>query len=491
MIGQTVGNYQVLKLLGEGGMGAVYLAEHPGIGRKAAVKVLRGELASNEEVIQRFFNEARAANAIKHPGIVEIFDFGKLSSGGSYIIMELLEGDSLASRIKRGGFRIADVQEIAYQTAGALAAAHEKGIVHRDLKPDNIFLVPDQQTPGRELVKILDFGIAKLAGSQAGAGSVRTRTGTVMGTPLYMSPEQCRGTTEVDHRTDIYALGIILYELLCGAPPFVSEGHGELIHMHIAVAPAPPRSHNPGIPADLEAVVMKALAKDPARRFQSMSELQRALRSGTAPTLALDQGGVQGGVLTPSPVAASLPRTSTLGVSAMEVGKPLSVRTRRPLWRVAVPVGALVVAGTLAALKLGGGGPDGPTVAGGAASADRSAVAVPSAAPRAAAPFPAPSAAAAAPAPSPTAAAAAVPVPAPAEASRVVPVPAPTAAPAGTPREISDATASGSGTSRSARKRDRGSRRSPSAAPAPASPSPSPPAPAAPAPATPKDPVPI
>jgi serine/threonine protein kinase len=286
VIGETVGNYRVTKLLGEGGMGAVYLAEHPGIGRKAAVKVLHPDLTRHTDIATRFFNEARAANAIHHPGIVEVLDFGTLPTGVSYIVMEFLDGDSLAKRLRTGGRPpVATALEYARQAAAALGAAHDAGIVHRDLKPDNLYVVPDPRNPGREMIKVLDFGIAKLGAGPTNPGSVKTRTGTIMGTPVYMSPEQCRGTKEVDHRTDIYALGIILYEMLCGTPPFVSEGHGELIHLHISQPPPPPRSRNPEIPARLEATVLRALAKDPAQRFQTMDEFSRELVGG-GPTAA-------------------------------------------------------------------------------------------------------------------------------------------------------------------------------------------------------------
>jgi eukaryotic-like serine/threonine-protein kinase len=346
MINQTVGNYRILKLLGEGGMGAVYLAEHPGIGRKAAVKVLHPGMAQNEEVVTRFFNEARAANAVKHPGIVEIFDFGTLPTGATYIIMEFLEGESLAARIRRSGrIRIGDAVEFAYQTAAVLGAAHEKGIVHRDLKPDNLFLIPDTHTPGREMVKVLDFGIAKLNAGAGGSGSVKTRTGTVMGTPLYMSPEQCRGNKEVDHRTDIYALGIILYEMLCGDPPFVSEGHGELIHMHIGTPPAPPRTHNPGIPQDLERVVLKALAKDPGQRFATMGDVQQALRGAQARTVSAPQVDP----VAPTPRAPrSDPPQTTFTAAASMIENQITQR-RRSKW--AAPAIGLVVA---AAIVVGG-----------------------------------------------------------------------------------------------------------------------------------------
>ncbi len=264
-------------------MGAVYLAEHPGIGRKAAVKVLHPSLADKQDVVTRFLNEARAANAVRHPGIVEIFDFGTLASGATYIIMEFLEGQSLAARFRKTKrFEIDRAVEIACQIAAPLGAAHEKGIVHRDLKPDNLFLVPDPHMHGREALKVLDFGIAKLILAAPSGGSMKTRTGTIIGTPVYMSPEQCRGTREVDHRTDIYALGVILYEMVCGEPPFVSEGQGELIHMHIATAPSAPRSHNPAIPEDLEEIILRALAKDPNDRFQTMDDFAGALKGAPA-----------------------------------------------------------------------------------------------------------------------------------------------------------------------------------------------------------------
>ena len=278
MIGETVGNYRITALIGEGGMGVVYAAEHPGIGRRAAVKILHPAMAQNQEMVSRFFNEARAANAIRHPGIVEVFDFGTLPSGASYIIMELLEGESLSSRLRRTRTLTPELAgTLVAQAAGALGAAHAAGIVHRDLKPDNLFLCPDYQTRGAERVKVLDFGIAKLGAGSNQLGSVKTRTGSVMGTPAYMSPEQCRGTREVDHRTDIYALGVILYQLVCGQPPFESEGFGEMVHMQISAPPTPPRAYNPAIPADLEGIILCALAKNPGDRFQSMEQMQAAL----------------------------------------------------------------------------------------------------------------------------------------------------------------------------------------------------------------------
>ncbi|HEV7554922.1 MAG TPA: serine/threonine-protein kinase, partial [Kofleriaceae bacterium] len=199
MLGTSIGNYHVTAQIGEGGMGAVYLAHHVMLGRPAAIKILLPHLSHDHDIVARFFNEARAATAVRHPGIVEIFDFGYFGDC-AYLVMEYLDGDSLADRRHRLG-RIAPARAIALarQVAGALAAAHERGIVHRDLKPDNLFVVADPEVPGGERIKILDFGIAKLGGD---ASPIKTHTSAVLGTPMYMAPEQCRGAGHVDARTD-------------------------------------------------------------------------------------------------------------------------------------------------------------------------------------------------------------------------------------------------------------------------------------------------
>src|SRR6266700_1336486 len=278
MIGQSIGNYRIVKLLGEGGMGVVYLAEHPGLRRRAAVKILHPELARRDEMVQRLFNEARAANAIGHRGIVEVSDFGVLPSGAPYLLMEFLDGQSLAARMKAAGpLSPAAAFDIASQAASALDAAHARGVIHRDLKPDNLFLIQDPHLPGCEMVKILDFGIAKLAQPAVNAGDVRTRTGAILGTPRYMSPEQCRDSRDVDHRTDIYSLGVMLYEMLAGEPQFVSSSWGELVHMHIGVVPASLRTRIPDVPESVDQIVLRALEKDPGARFQSMADLREAL----------------------------------------------------------------------------------------------------------------------------------------------------------------------------------------------------------------------
>src|SRR5215467_3695128 len=192
MLGRTLGNYNVVSKIGEGGMGVVYLGRHVTLGRPAAIKVLHPSLSSNEDMVTRFFNEARAASAVRNPGIVEVFDFGVLEDQSAYIVMEFLEGENLGARIRRGRMPVAPAMTIVRAIARALQAAHEQGIVHCDLKPDNVFLVPDPELPSGERVKLLDFGIAKLA--PFGGEGRHTRTGTVMGTPTYMAPEQCRGS---------------------------------------------------------------------------------------------------------------------------------------------------------------------------------------------------------------------------------------------------------------------------------------------------------
>jgi hypothetical protein len=279
LIGATIGNYRVVSKLGEGGMGSVYLAEHPLIGKKVALKVLHEEYSANQDVVGRFFNEAKAVNDIQHPNIVDIIDYGVVQTqqgpGFVYFIMEFLGGESLASCVQRESpMQPERVFSIGMQVADALAASHAKGIIHRDLKPDNIYLI----TRGREkdFVKVLDFGIAKLTGDAP--GSRRTRTGIVMGTPAYMSPEQCEGKGNIDARTDVYALGIVLYEMITGQVPFAGEGYGEVLVQHLTKRPARPTTSRGAVPPYVEAVIMKSLEKKRDDRFQTMEDFIEALR---------------------------------------------------------------------------------------------------------------------------------------------------------------------------------------------------------------------
>jgi serine/threonine protein kinase len=275
-VGSRIGSYIVRGVLGQGGMGTVYLAEHSVIGKKVAIKVLKRDLAGHDNLVARFINEAKAKELVGHPGIVDVLDFGNLPSGVPYLVMEYLQGESLAQRIARlERLPVRDAATITWETASAVGAAHVKGIIHRDLKPENLFLARDPATPEVERVKVLDFGIAKL---HANPSKISTQTGAVMGTPVYMSPEQCRGAREdVDERTDIYSLGIILYEMLCGKPPFQGEAFGDLLLRHMTEAPAPPSSLNHEVSESIEEVVMRALAKRKEDRYSSMRELQTGL----------------------------------------------------------------------------------------------------------------------------------------------------------------------------------------------------------------------
>ncbi|MBA3464946.1 MAG: serine/threonine protein kinase [Deltaproteobacteria bacterium] len=275
MIGQVLGSYRVVSRLGAGGMGSVWLAEHQMLGSRVAIKVLLPEMSSHRKMVQRFFDEARAATRIQDPGIVTVLDFG-WHEGSAYIVMESLVGETVADRLRRvNRMGVVEVMRFAQQCAIAMAAAHARGIVHRDLKPDNLFLVSDPAVPGGERIKILDFGIAKLL-DEDDPNRSRTQTGVIMGTPAFMSPEQCRGAGEVDHRTDVYALGCVVFMMLCGRPPFIFGAPGDMIVAHISQAPPPPSAFVPGLPEELDDLIARCLAKDPAARFASMTELVRA-----------------------------------------------------------------------------------------------------------------------------------------------------------------------------------------------------------------------
>jgi tRNA A-37 threonylcarbamoyl transferase component Bud32 len=310
LIGKSIGNYQIKAKLGEGGMGAVYLGEHPLIGKRVAVKVLLEELASKEDIVSRFFNEAKAVNDIGHSNIVDIVDFGKTKNDAGqeivYFIMEFLDGESLAARLRRTGLTFKETMHVMEQCCSALAASHAKGIVHRDLKPENIYLCP--RGNDKNFVKLLDFGIAKLTGDSG--QSHKTRTGLVIGTPTYMSPEQCEGKGLIDHRSDVYSLGIVMYELLTGRVPFPGEGFGEILVAHLTKTPDPPSRINPDINPALESIVMHAIEKDRNRRFQSMNEFAAAVEQPDA-HLAQYQG-------LPSPASSSHPGVHSGGTMMMD-----------------------------------------------------------------------------------------------------------------------------------------------------------------------------
>ncbi len=386
LIGLTIGNYRVSQKLGEGGMGAVYLAEHPHIGKKVALKILHAEFASNNDVVSRFFNEAKAVNDIGHPNIVDIVDYGVLTTGPSgeglvYFIMEFLPGITLTELIRRESPLPPErALSICLQVADALSASHKSNIVHRDLKPDNIILI--QRGREKDFVKLLDFGIAKLTGDQP--GSRRTRTGLVMGTPAYMSPEQCEGRGNVDHRADIYALGIVLYEMITGRVPFYGEGYGEVLVQHLTQAPPPPSTIRGLIPPHVEQVILKALEKRPEMRFPTMDEMSKALmdpvgyveaRGGVAnflvtPITPTNEPIAPVSRLTPSPVSrltpvpGSVTTPTTLGGAAGQLAPPGNSKKG-----LIIGVGVAAIAAGVAAMLLLGGGSGGGDGGGGGAAA--------------------------------------------------------------------------------------------------------------------------
>jgi eukaryotic-like serine/threonine-protein kinase len=276
MIGEEIGSYTLVSKIGEGGMGAVYLGQHKLLKRKAAVKLLLDEFNGDENVVKRFINEARATSQIIHPGIVRIFDFGKTESGKTYMIMEMLEGETLLQRGRElGRLAIVDAVNIIRQMAEALSVAHGMKVVHRDLKPENVFIVQDPTAPRGERAKILDFGIAKML--DPSAGGAHTQTGSILGTPVYMSPEQCCSAPNIDHRADLYTLGCVFFHILCGQPPFNVDGIGALIGAHMYTQPPIPSTLVASIPPSLDAILLKMLAKKPDDRFANMTELIAAL----------------------------------------------------------------------------------------------------------------------------------------------------------------------------------------------------------------------
>jgi serine/threonine-protein kinase len=303
IIGTTVGVYRVSRLLGVGGMGRVYKGVHPSIGSRVAIKVLSRECADRPELVERFFSEARAVNLIRHESIVNILDLNQLPDGRPFIIMEYLDGAPLNDIVEKvGALPMGGVARLMGEVLDALGAAHAKGIVHRDLKPDNIYVTPAGHP------KVLDFGIAKLRPEQGGS---YTQTGSLLGTPHYMSPEQATGRG-VDHRTDIYAIGVILYECMTGKRPFNADSLFDLLRQHVDVAPPPPRALRPDMPPALEQVILTTLAKDPNQRFGSAGALTQALQAATA-GLPPDQWGA----VAPSTIARmTAQRGSTSGASA-------------------------------------------------------------------------------------------------------------------------------------------------------------------------------
>jgi serine/threonine-protein kinase len=330
------GRYEVESRLGEGGMATVFGGSDRLLGRKVAIKVLARQYAKDRTAVERFRREAQAAAGLNHPNVVSVFDTGS-DEGVHYIVMEQVQGRTLADIIRNeSALPPSRAADIAVGICRALASAHEKGMVHRDVKPGNVLLTPEGG------VKVADFGIARVA-----SVDTLTATGSVMGTASYLSPEQARGGS-IDPRSDIYSLGCVLYEMLTGKPPFDGETPLSIAYKHVEEQPVPPSSLNPAVPAELEAVVEKAMAKDPDDRYGSAAEMARDLREA-APTAPLE----------PTAAVPEVERTDVLPVSpqgpASTEPLPATVTrdVRRRWWPFAAVAGALAALALALALTLG------------------------------------------------------------------------------------------------------------------------------------------
>jgi serine/threonine-protein kinase len=337
-LGRTIkGRYAVLRKLGEGGMGAVYLAEQVSVSRKVALKVLRADFARDEDFVKRFRLEARLAASLNHRNIITVYEFDQAEDGSLFISMEYLEGRPLNEVVRQeGALPVGRAVRLGLQIAQGLEAAHQAGVIHRDIKPHNIMVV------GQDDIKLMDFGIARLM--DAGSPGL-TRTGVVMGTPAYMPPEQIEGGT-ITEQTDIYAFGIVLYELLTGSVPFTAASPRAVLTKHLQEAPLPLRTVDPRIPASVEQVVMQALAKQPEARQRDMGEVIAGLRGGGGPATqdvgsAAAEVATEGGRTRPG----SFPQT--MAASSTAVSQPRPAGARWKLIGVGIGVAVLLLAAAL------------------------------------------------------------------------------------------------------------------------------------------------
>jgi serine/threonine-protein kinase len=326
LVGTHISGYVVERELGSGGTGTVYLCRNELIDRAVAVKVLHDDQALDPDQVARFFQEAKAAAEIGHPNIIVIIDFGQVRTDQgprSYLMMEALEGQSLDKRLRSGPMPLDEVRHVMEQCCSALIASHGKGIVHRDLKPANIFLCSYSFDP--QFVKLLDFGTAKLTAPSL--EQRRTVFGMVLGTPAFMSPEQCEGRGAIDHRSDIYSLGVVLYQMLTGALPFEGDVR-QVMLAHLHELPPPPRARNPSVPPAWEALCLHMMEKQKTARFQSIAEVAGALADLDAHAAAYASSGRAGRTdMLPGVEAAPL---ATLHVASGPIPVPISTPTPIP-----------------------------------------------------------------------------------------------------------------------------------------------------------------
>ncbi len=376
-LGKTLdGKYRLTALLGKGGMGSVYKGEHVIIGKMVAIKFLHSELAQNEEVVKRFYREAQAAAAIGHDAIIDVLDVGISPNNEPYLVMEYLEGESLGEMLARTGpMELGAACGIMEPALLALHAAHAKGIVHRDLKPDNIFIVRQQNAPPK--IKLIDFGISKFI--EGVGGEKLTQTGSVMGTPAYMAPEQARGSADLDHRADIYSMGVIFYEMLTAKLPFNGTNFTEIIISILTEDPVPPSEAFEGFPVEAQDALLRSLNKDPADRYQNALEFVETLKGLTAFDGRQDKltriaaaankitfaggslGDTSGGALEDSQVAANVlfQVAARQGTPAgWTQTKPTSGSQTRTLLLVVAAAAIITIGGVITAVLVSGNDPN-------------------------------------------------------------------------------------------------------------------------------------